>query len=275
MAMGKGADVGAYGYGARGYEHYGPEASYGHAGGQSMDMQMSNPWGGSYEGDGCGGHPYGHGQGDYGDNQWGMAEPPGSNYAGMGGKPSAFRGGGPMPMRPKASMPFPRGAQEELGDLRSRVRMLTQQLQEVQSAKGSGAPRQPKGKGAGPTWQSWEAGGEQRFGGGKSQGKAQGKGKAGGKFQGKPEPGSFNGDELDEDAAEFQRLEEQRQRYGEQLFALVQGVEPRVELTQRITGMLLELPRNELLLNLTSQDELKKRIDEAIEILRSDGITAD
>ncbi|CAK0788548.1 unnamed protein product, partial [Prorocentrum cordatum] len=78
-----------------------------------------------------------------------------------------------------------------------------------------------------------------------------------------------------EEEAEFRRLEDQRHRYGEQLFNLVQAIEPRMELTQRITGMLLELPQSELLLNLTSHEELSRRIEEALRVLRLDGIISD
>jgi len=66
--------------------------------------------------------------------------------------------------------------------------------------------------------------------------------------------------------------EMQRQMYGEQLYALVQPMSPNPRLAQKITGMLLELPQNELILNLTNQEELQRRVKEALEVLREDGV---
>lgn len=66
--------------------------------------------------------------------------------------------------------------------------------------------------------------------------------------------------------------EVQRQMYGEQLYILVQPLSPSPYLAQKITGMLLELPQNELLLNLTNQEELSRRVSEALEVLKEDGI---
>lgn len=267
MAMGRGADATAYGFGGRGYD-YGHEApAYGHAG-SSMDMRMStaeighNVWGGSFEAGseygyapsrgGSGVDGYGNPflsdqfQDDYGgDGQWDML----GQVPNVGGKPSAHRS-----MRSKASAPVPRrGAQEELGDLRSQVRILTQQLQEVQNAAGKGgAPPGSHGKG-------FEAGG-------KAKGKGAGKSAQSARVVEERSP---------EDEAEFRRLEDQRHRYGEQLFTLVQAIEPRMDLTQRITGMLLELPQSELLLNLTSHEELSRRVEEALRVLRLDGIIDD
>jgi len=65
--------------------------------------------------------------------------------------------------------------------------------------------------------------------------------------------------------------EKQRQMYGEQLYLLVQPMAPSPYLAQKITGMLLELPQNELLLNLTNQEELYRRVQEALEVLKEDG----
>jgi hypothetical protein len=69
-----------------------------------------------------------------------------------------------------------------------------------------------------------------------------------------------------------ERVEVQKRQYGEQLFILVRSLEPNLELAQRITGMLLELPRGELLLNLSSREELSARVEEARQVLRQDGI---
>merc|ERR1719324_1800108 len=64
----------------------------------------------------------------------------------------------------------------------------------------------------------------------------------------------------------------QRQMYGEQLYLMVQPLSPSPYLAQKITGMLLELPQNELMLNLTNQEELRKRVEEAVEVLKEDGV---
>merc|ERR1711920_965097 len=66
--------------------------------------------------------------------------------------------------------------------------------------------------------------------------------------------------------------EMQRQMYGEQLYVLVQPLAPSPYLAQKITGMLLELPQEELMMNLTNQEELHRRVREALEVLREDGI---
>eukprot|EP00441_Pelagodinium_beii_P031595 CAMPEP_0197640152 /NCGR_PEP_ID=MMETSP1338-20131121/14540_1 /TAXON_ID=43686 ORGANISM="Pelagodinium beii, Strain RCC1491" /NCGR_SAMPLE_ID=MMETSP1338 /ASSEMBLY_ACC=CAM_ASM_000754 /LENGTH=371 /DNA_ID=CAMNT_0043212971 /DNA_START=18 /DNA_END=1133 /DNA_ORIENTATION=+ len=68
--------------------------------------------------------------------------------------------------------------------------------------------------------------------------------------------------------------EMQRQMYGEQLYVLVLQLSPTPYLAQKITGMLLELPTEELMLNLTDQQELQRRVKEAIEVLKEDGITS-
>lgn len=64
----------------------------------------------------------------------------------------------------------------------------------------------------------------------------------------------------------------QLQLYGEQLFVLIQPMVPNQYVAQKITGMLLELPTNELLMNLTNHKELSKRVEEAVALLREDGI---
>eukprot|EP00929_Paragymnodinium_shiwhaense_P007932 TRINITY_DN111852_c0_g1_i1.p1 TRINITY_DN111852_c0_g1~~TRINITY_DN111852_c0_g1_i1.p1 ORF type:complete len:396 (+),score=81.92 TRINITY_DN111852_c0_g1_i1:60-1247(+) len=75
-----------------------------------------------------------------------------------------------------------------------------------------------------------------------------------------PQPASDNSPEL------------QRQIYGEQLYMLVQPLSPSPYLAQKITGMLLELPMQELMMNLTNTEELRRRVEEALEVLREDGI---
>jgi len=66
--------------------------------------------------------------------------------------------------------------------------------------------------------------------------------------------------------------EMQRQMFGEQLYLMIQPLAPSPSLAQKITGMLLELPQNELLLNLTNIEELRQRVAEALELLREDGV---
>mmetsp|Transcript_116808 Transcript_116808/g.277505 ORF Transcript_116808/g.277505 Transcript_116808/m.277505 type:complete len:432 (+) Transcript_116808:44-1339(+) len=67
--------------------------------------------------------------------------------------------------------------------------------------------------------------------------------------------------------------EMQRQMYGEQLYVLVLPLSPSPYLAQKITGMLLELPQNELVMNLTDPQELQRRVEEALEVLKEDGVT--
>jgi len=69
-----------------------------------------------------------------------------------------------------------------------------------------------------------------------------------------------------------QPVEMQRQMYGEQLYVLVQPLAPSPYLAQKITGMLLELPHKELILNLTNTEELQRRVKEALDVLREDGV---
>merc|ERR1719343_1821446 len=64
----------------------------------------------------------------------------------------------------------------------------------------------------------------------------------------------------------------QRQMYGEQLYMMVQPLSPSPYFAQKITGMLLELPENELILNLSNNEELTRRVKEALEVLREDGL---
>lgn len=156
-------------------------------------------------------------------------------------------------------------------------------------------PRQENGfKGGGKGGKNnWEKGGGKGRGGGKGGGKG-GKGgkgfKAGGGQGFTPggkggmpmmyQPGPSKGmpmmspmfypnydQNYDQNSAEMQR-----QMYGEQLYVLVQPMAPSPYLAQKITGMLLELPQNELMLNLTNQEELGRRVQEALDVLREDGV---
>eukprot|EP00929_Paragymnodinium_shiwhaense_P053086 TRINITY_DN26578_c0_g1_i1.p1 TRINITY_DN26578_c0_g1~~TRINITY_DN26578_c0_g1_i1.p1 ORF type:complete len:386 (+),score=102.35 TRINITY_DN26578_c0_g1_i1:114-1271(+) len=67
--------------------------------------------------------------------------------------------------------------------------------------------------------------------------------------------------------------EVQQQLYGEQLYVLIQPLVESTYIAQKITGMLLELPHNELLLNLTSPEELGRRVKEATALLAEDGLS--
>eukprot|EP00930_Biecheleria_cincta_P034796 TRINITY_DN23998_c0_g1_i1.p1 TRINITY_DN23998_c0_g1~~TRINITY_DN23998_c0_g1_i1.p1 ORF type:complete len:393 (+),score=98.52 TRINITY_DN23998_c0_g1_i1:86-1264(+) len=154
--------------------------------------------------------------------------------------------------------------------------------------KGSYQPRQ----------QSADSGGN---GKGKNKGKGWGKGKEGkgkGKDGGKggmmksfgkmaPQPYAGKGMAMmhlappmpapmyTSPAPPFQQGSEemQRQMYGEQLYVLVLPMAPSPYLAQKITGMLLELPTDELILSLQSRDELSRRVEEAMEVLKEDGLT--
>lgn len=68
------------------------------------------------------------------------------------------------------------------------------------------------------------------------------------------------------------KQQSQLQTYGEQLYLLVQPLTPNQFVAQKVTGMLLELPNDELLLNLTNREELVTRVNEALELMREDGI---
>jgi len=63
----------------------------------------------------------------------------------------------------------------------------------------------------------------------------------------------------------------QLQLYGEQLYMLVQPLVPNHYVAQKITGMLLELPSDELIMNLTNREELQRRVGEAVNLLQEDG----
>jgi hypothetical protein len=60
--------------------------------------------------------------------------------------------------------------------------------------------------------------------------------------------------------------------YGEQLYLLVQPLVSSQFWAQKITGMLLELPQNELVLNLTNHEELQRRVKEALSLLKEEGV---
>lgn len=60
--------------------------------------------------------------------------------------------------------------------------------------------------------------------------------------------------------------QQQKQMIGERLFPLVQNHQP--ELAGKITGMLLEMDNNELLLLLESPDSLAAKVEEAVQVLK-------
>ncbi|KAF6171005.1 hypothetical protein GIB67_028566 [Kingdonia uniflora] len=60
--------------------------------------------------------------------------------------------------------------------------------------------------------------------------------------------------------------EQQRQMLGEQLFPLVERLEP--EVASKVTGMLLEMDQTEVLHLLESPDALKKKVGEAMDVLQ-------
>jgi polyadenylate-binding protein len=59
----------------------------------------------------------------------------------------------------------------------------------------------------------------------------------------------------------------QKQMIGERLYPLIQSMNP--ELAGKITGMLLEIDNSELLHMLESQDSLRSKVEEAVQVLRS------
>jgi len=61
----------------------------------------------------------------------------------------------------------------------------------------------------------------------------------------------------------------QRRQLGERLFPRVQALQP--SLAAKITGMLLELAPPHLLILLTNEEQLRQRVDEAVEIIMSHG----
>merc|ERR1712217_753017 len=68
----------------------------------------------------------------------------------------------------------------------------------------------------------------------------------------------------------------ERQMVGERLYAILQRMVPSMTMAQKITGMLLELPMDELQVMVDQsskqgREELKERCDEALEILREQG----
>jgi len=66
----------------------------------------------------------------------------------------------------------------------------------------------------------------------------------------------------------------QRQLIGADLFPLVQKQVEKEHppyIVQKITGMLLELPQDELLPLLTNNADLTLRVEEALEVLKQDG----
>ncbi|CAH1775507.1 unnamed protein product [Owenia fusiformis] len=60
-----------------------------------------------------------------------------------------------------------------------------------------------------------------------------------------------------------------RRQMGERLYPKVQGLQP--SLAPKITGMLLELPQAQVLVLLASEEQLRQRVDEAVEVIMSHG----
>lgn len=127
-----------------------------------------------------------------------------------------------------------------------------------ENGKGKGKDKGGKGKGKGRGGKGFKAGGMQ----GKGMPMMYSPGS-----KGMPMMSPMFYPTYDHNSAEMQR-----QMYGEQLYVLVQPMAPSPYLAQKITGMLLELPQNELLLNLTNQEELGRRVQEALDVLREDGV---
>uniref|UniRef100_A0A7S1S448 PABC domain-containing protein n=1 Tax=Alexandrium catenella TaxID=2925 RepID=A0A7S1S448_ALECA len=144
--------------------------------------------------------------------------------------------------------------------------------------KGKGGGKSKGGKDGGKGWKGGygKGGGGNMMYGGKGMGMDANKGmnmcggKGMGMYPGKGMPmGPMVYSSYDQNSAEMQR-----QMYGEQLYLLVQPMAPSPYLAQKITGMLLELPQNELLMNLTNQEELRRRVMEALEVLKEDGVVS-
>jgi len=147
------------------------------------------------------------------------------------------------------------------------------------------------GKGKSNNWQSndngWQSKG-QSYGNGKGKSDGKGKGwKGGGGFGGgkgkpmmqgygpPPGPPAYAMPPMAYPQPMFdqqQSVEMTRQLYGEQLYLNVLSMSPSPFIAQKITGMLLELPQNELMLNLTNQEELGRRVSEALDVLKEDGV---
>lgn len=106
------------------------------------------------------------------------------------------------------------------------------------------------------------------------------KGDMGGKMKGSWEKGmdKGKGKPMNEEPAN----ENSTQMLGERLYVLVQSMVPSIPVAQKVTGMLLELPTPELLALFeqanvgnvpgASPTELEQRVQEAMEILKEDGI---
>jgi len=86
-------------------------------------------------------------------------------------------------------------------------------------------------------------------------------------------PDADQTEELNEETACVRDMEMQRLLYGEQVYVKVEPWAPNPDIAQKIAGMLLELPREELEMCLTDENEFRLRVDEAIDVLREDGIT--
>merc|ERR1711962_1503921 len=77
-------------------------------------------------------------------------------------------------------------------------------------------------------------------------------------------PFFFNGE-----GGSNEHLSHHQQQLGDRLFPRVQSLRP--SLATKITGMLLELTPAQLLLLLASEDSLRQRVEEAVDIILASG----
>ncbi|CAG7834599.1 unnamed protein product [Allacma fusca] len=78
-------------------------------------------------------------------------------------------------------------------------------------------------------------------------------------------PSSSTGEGSSNPSSLNDHLSSHQQQIGERLYGKIQSLRP--SLAPRITGMLLELPPPQLLILLASEDTLKQRVDEAVELI--------
>ncbi|XP_038051829.1 E3 ubiquitin-protein ligase UBR5-like [Patiria miniata] len=78
-----------------------------------------------------------------------------------------------------------------------------------------------------------------------------------------------DGGSAEDRAGDYEPLTPAKQALGERLFPRVLALQP--SLASKITGMLLELPPARLLLLLSSEETLRERVDEAVDIILSHG----
>lgn len=138
----------------------------------------------------------------------------------------------------------------------------------------------PKAKGT--SGKGGKKGGQDGWKGGKGKGDFKG-GKDGKGFKGKKGGGNYFGMmqpmmapmgymPVSTVEQHFNDSDLQIQMYGEQLYILVQPLVGSSYIAQKITGMLLELPIHELILNFNYPEELSRRVREAEILLKQDGV---